>query len=267
MSFTFTTLDVPGANETEARGVNNNGVVVGAFQTGSGDFTTFHGFIFQNGSFTTLDFPSAPQTFVNGISSSGVVVGSYDNVSQNMTSSFMFQNGQFTNIDCAPGSSFNTIVAAGINDSGVVVEALSNSFKIGTEIMLRSPDGRCQQVPVGSDMPQAFAQGINNNEDLTARVVSSQGILENAAVRIHGTWTRVNLVLIGGINITDDVVGDSDSAGRNGVLLKGGNATAVMFPGSTFTSPAGLNDKDVVVGNYSTNTVDSNAHGFIATPK
>lgn len=116
-------------------------------------------------------------------------------------------------------------------------------------------------------MPQAFAQGINNNQDLAVRVEDSSGVLQNAAIRERGTWMRVSFPIIGGINIHGNGVRTSDTAQRNGLLLKGGTQTAITFPGAVFTDPVGLNDKDVIVGNYSVNGTDFPVHGFIATPK
>lgn len=268
-TFTYTTLDVPGGQNTQPRAISNNGIVVGSFETGSGDFITMHGFIFQKGNFTTLDFPNSPLTAASGVNNSGVVVGTYSNVTANppIESSFMFQNGQFTNIDCAGGNSPNMIEAAGITDSGVVVETLSNSTRSGTTIMLRSPDGSCQQAGIPSDFGQAFAEGINNSLDLSAEVEDSGGFLQNAAIREQGNWTRVDFPLIGGINNRDDVVGDSDISGKQGLLLRKGNKITIAFPGAAFTMAVGLNDKDVIVGNYSTNQTNFPLHGFIATPK
>ena len=70
--YTFTTLNVPGASETQAFGINNAGQVVGTFaNSGSGS----HGFINTGGTFTTLDVPGASGTGAGGINNAGQVVG------------------------------------------------------------------------------------------------------------------------------------------------------------------------------------------------
>ena len=69
--YTFTTLDVPGASSTQARGINNAGQVVGDFIRSG----VFHGFINTGGTFTTLDVPGASFTGAGGINNAGQVVG------------------------------------------------------------------------------------------------------------------------------------------------------------------------------------------------
>ena len=71
--YTFTTLDVPGANDTRAFGINNAGQVVGLFGDSSGSGT--RGFINTGGTFTTLDVPGASFTEARGINDAGQVVG------------------------------------------------------------------------------------------------------------------------------------------------------------------------------------------------
>ena len=66
--YTFTTLDVLGARETEAFGINTAGQVVGVFIDSSGGR---HGFINTGGTFTTLDVPGAGSTFASGINNAG----------------------------------------------------------------------------------------------------------------------------------------------------------------------------------------------------
>ena len=70
--YTFTTLDVPGAGETGAFGINDAGQVVGDFRDSSG-----HGFINTGGTFTTLDVPGASLTQAVGINDAGQVVGGF----------------------------------------------------------------------------------------------------------------------------------------------------------------------------------------------
>jgi uncharacterized membrane protein len=72
----FSTIDFPGASGTAARGINNSGVIVGAYDNS-------HGFVLNKGVFTTVDAPTnaSPDTILNGISNLGIIVGqvfSYD---------------------------------------------------------------------------------------------------------------------------------------------------------------------------------------------
>jgi probable HAF family extracellular repeat protein len=52
-SYTFTTIDVPGAGYTVASGINADGQIVGWFT----DATGTHGFLRDGATFTTFDVP------------------------------------------------------------------------------------------------------------------------------------------------------------------------------------------------------------------
>jgi probable HAF family extracellular repeat protein len=71
-SFAFTILDVPGAVETSARGINTAGEIVGYFRDAGGHY---HGFVrAATGAFTTVDIPGAIDTVLNGINDAGQTV-------------------------------------------------------------------------------------------------------------------------------------------------------------------------------------------------
>ena len=65
----FTGIDVPGATATVVHGINDNGEIVGEFDSG-------HGFLRDaNGNYTTLDGPSADSTIPQAINGNGQVTG------------------------------------------------------------------------------------------------------------------------------------------------------------------------------------------------
>ncbi len=72
---TLTLFQCPGAANTYAVAINNNGVVVGAYDTPD----TTHGFVTMDmgQSCTQIDYPDAPNTQVMGITTSGNLVGFY----------------------------------------------------------------------------------------------------------------------------------------------------------------------------------------------
>jgi uncharacterized membrane protein len=103
-AFAFTQIDVPGAQITQALGINDSGQIVGLFV----DATGLHGFLRDtDGSFTPIDVPGADRTEAHGINDSGQIVG---------VSSFggflRDTDGSFTPIDH---------LAFGINDNGQIV--------------------------------------------------------------------------------------------------------------------------------------------------
>ena len=55
-SYTFTTIDLPGATPTAALGINLRGHIVGDYSDESG---RRHGFLWHDGLFTTVDVPRA----------------------------------------------------------------------------------------------------------------------------------------------------------------------------------------------------------------
>jgi len=66
-SYTFTMIDVPGANFTRAHGINNSGQIVGEYQDTFGT----HGYLLSGGSLSTVNFPGVVNTSAQGISDSG----------------------------------------------------------------------------------------------------------------------------------------------------------------------------------------------------
>src|SRR5215510_1709259 len=72
-SYTFTTIDVPGASGTEAFGINRSGRIVGSF----GDATGGHGFLKDGVTYTPFDAPGAVSTWAYGINEVGQIAGHF----------------------------------------------------------------------------------------------------------------------------------------------------------------------------------------------
>jgi probable HAF family extracellular repeat protein len=72
----FTTIDVPGADDNVANGINNAGQIVGSFRDAGG---VFHSFLKDGTTFTTIDVPGAfpGSTQANGINDVGQIVGTF----------------------------------------------------------------------------------------------------------------------------------------------------------------------------------------------
>jgi probable HAF family extracellular repeat protein len=112
ISYSFTTLDVPGASVTQASGVNSSGQIVGDFVDDA--FGLTHGFLYSDGSFTTIDVPGASRTIAEGINVSGQIAGGFQDAIG--SHAFLYNGGSFSTIDY-PGFIGETL-ATGINDSG-----------------------------------------------------------------------------------------------------------------------------------------------------
>jgi uncharacterized membrane protein len=93
-------IEYPGAAETRATAINDNGTIVGSYSNFLPDNVWWHGFIYNNGKWATLDFPGK-QTQLSGVSNSNLIVGNTvagRDGSLTETGAFMYQNGTFKRI-------------------------------------------------------------------------------------------------------------------------------------------------------------------------
>jgi hypothetical protein len=109
IAYSFTSIDVPGARDTQALGINDSGQVVGRFV----DATGAHGFVDTGGSFTTIGVPGNPGTAgiaATGINTSGQIAGWFATSSTVSTGAlidhgFLYTGDSFTVIDVPGGCS------------------------------------------------------------------------------------------------------------------------------------------------------------------
>jgi probable HAF family extracellular repeat protein len=110
----FTSLNVPGAIYTQASGINDQGQIVGHYNTTN---QGVHGYLYTDGSFTTLTTAGSSSTAAEGINNHGQVVGSYVN-SSNHGDGFLYTDGVLTPFDVPDAISTS---CSGINDQGQIV--------------------------------------------------------------------------------------------------------------------------------------------------
>ncbi len=103
-------INFPGAHNTFAIGINDNGVIAGFYESSSE-----HGFIYHNGQWATVDYPNTSGTEVYGISNAGVVIGLDHSLEQGRA--FMWVNGTFKVIS-VPNSFYTH--ALGIAPGGLI---------------------------------------------------------------------------------------------------------------------------------------------------
>jgi probable HAF family extracellular repeat protein len=110
---TWTQIDYPGAQWTNADGISNSGQIVGTYFDSSG----YHGFQWNAGAPTKIDYPGAVgATQVFAINDAGQIVGYYQD-STNAWHGFLYYAGKFYPINYSGAT--GTFVA-GINGDGVV---------------------------------------------------------------------------------------------------------------------------------------------------
>src|SRR5579862_9932821 len=78
LTFKFTTIEVKGAQDTRVFGVNNAGVMVGAYIDSSG---ISHGFMLKSGKVKTLDNSEGSNTNCAGVNKADDIAGYYVNSS------------------------------------------------------------------------------------------------------------------------------------------------------------------------------------------
>ena len=116
----FTSIDAPGAINTNPNSISDTGIVVGWYEARA-EAVAFapdpsHGFVLAKGVYKTVSYPNAFRTSLNDINSGGVIVGSWGN-SDGTAGGFLFVNGKFEDV-LTPGGASTAV--NGINDNGYV---------------------------------------------------------------------------------------------------------------------------------------------------
>lgn len=272
--YAFTTLDVPGAVESQAYGITDKGEIVGYFRDG---LDVYHGFLYVDGIFTTLDAPLASHnrgggTTAFGVNNRGQIVGVYMGGSPPFSRAFLYENGIFRtlnvpNPDSATG--FDT-VAMDINSRGAIVGFYFDQanrthgyvFKKGTFRALDAP-GSVGTAPYAID---------DRNDIAGAFVPSDATCCERGFLFEQGAFTtfdvpgavhtRITHILPDGRVLGTDI---DTRALIHGFLWQKGVFVRLDVPGARWTRPEGINKKGQIVGVYGDQ--NNQVHGFIATPR
>jgi len=257
LTYTFTTLDVPGSSLTEAYGINNVGQIVGNFV----DATGYHGFLYTGGSFITINVPGSSDTFALGINTAGQTVGAFADAT-GRRHGFLYTAGQFTTID-VPGSAGT--YAYGINNKGQIAGVFYDAM--GEHGFLFSGgDFITLDVP-GSTV--TFARGINAAGQIVGLFGDAMGGLYGF-LYTGGSFAIIDVpgsseTIASGINTAGQIVGFfrvGSSCCGHGFVDPGGSFTTIDVPGSSHTFAEGINDTGQIVGLFTA----TGEHGFIATP-
>jgi uncharacterized membrane protein len=255
--FTFTTIDVPDAFQTEALGINDAGQVVGTYYCGIGSptCTGVYGFVFADGVFTSIDLPGG----LRGINAAGQIVGAIGTASGG-SRGFVYDAGSLTFID-APGASSTTLF--GINAAGQIIGRSSVGpflYDRGTFTPFTVPGG-FSATPWGiNDAGQVV--GWYYDGERTRGFVSGAGTFTSIDVPVAGAVSTQAF----GINARGQVVGLYLGAdGRNrSFIYDTGAFTFFDRPGTTSTFVSGINAAGQIVGSYANER--GRPSGFLATP-
>jgi hypothetical protein len=290
-AFTYKAIDIPGAMETQVRGVNSSGEIVGFYKTTSCvDFNIqfpncpVHGFKITNGVLTKLLVPHSTWTDIMGVNDFGDLVG-FAITSDTGAHAFLWTHKNVITY-------FNTPEGGTNSDVHPVAMSVNKALIVGGSDWFFG-----NMAPNGGWVWANGKFGIMNPGDSSGGCcpdgegvngVSNNGFLSGQNVdQGHETaWFKsghdedfypLDSDVVGtGVNNNADVIGFSvDGKGffaKHIELNEGANDAVevkpsfipVSFPGAKATYPFGLSDKRMIGGTY----VDSNGgvHAFIATP-
>ncbi|HZR65307.1 MAG TPA: hypothetical protein VFA85_09180 [Terriglobales bacterium] len=293
--FTYAPINVPGAVATEARGINNNGEVVGFYQTTTCTNTDVRvptcptkGFKFVNGKYVKLMVPGSNSTAIMGVNDLGDLTGFYKKADGSEHGFIWFHNNVVRTIDFRA----NGTVPWGINKAGMVVGGIwgtgsNGTFPSGGWVWINgkfsnmNPDN-------GAGPCCESVTGISNNGILSGLVFQSdffmawmkQSTDEDFFTFPHGgaqccdtSGTGINnnineIGFTGGQGwFTKKLEGAGDETESSGEVTP--QFVKVNFPGQVNgqplpTYPFGINDQRWIAGVYTDSS--NHVHGFVAKP-
>lgn len=279
-SYTFTTIDVPGATNTWAWGINNAGQIVGSYSYGPPDqygHRAQNVFVLSGGNFSTFGYPGSYYSIGYGINNSGQIAGTcevedYGTLGQcqdyyGVVEGWIKTGASYVTVSY-PGAISNATDAKGLNDEGQVVGTYE--LPSGTLSGYLLSGGSYTQVnPFNSAGSEAT--GINNAGDIAG--VYCQG--NCALVGFLQSGSNVTTIAVPGalktyafgIDNSDNVVGfynNSASGPYQSFVWHAGHFVLLSDPlGAQGTVATGINDAGQIVGYYEDGS--GVFHGFVAT--
>lgn len=261
----FQVINVPGALDTQAFGINDNGQISGDYLSGGSLQTAVeHGFILANGVFSTIDVPGSAFTGVSGINNAGDVVGEFGNTPTGPLQGFSYDGTTFSTINYAGAAQTQAI---GINDGGQIVGAY---YQPQTAFSLSGSTDSTIIPPMSSSCGHAqVAYGINDSGAIVGSCANlSAFVLSGSSFTAFSFPSAFSTVALG-IGADGTVVGSYQAveSGQNnsqGFVYSGGQFQTVDVPGAEATYVSGINDQGDLVGFfYDSSGVE---HGFETTP-
>jgi len=222
-------------------GINNEGVIAGYFGSGAQGHPN-QGYRLSMGNYANENFPGSVQTQVTGLNDLGVTVGfwSTQNTANNANNNFGFYriDGHYHTVNFPTGNNASPQVdqLLGVNDRDVAVGFYTNAqgnnrgytYNIRTRSFTRV---LVPGAPGGEAGPSLTATAINNAGD------------------VAGFYAR------------------SSSQTDAFLDLHNGRFITLAVPGASMTQAFGVNDRDEVVGAYTTGSGNNAAtHGFTWRP-
>jgi uncharacterized membrane protein len=266
-SWTFTPIDVPGADQTYARDMNPAGQIVGQYvKTAEDGRHIRRGFLFSNGVFMPIEIGTG--TEARGINIEGEIVGWF-RFADGSIHGFELTMGSASQIDY-PGADYT--IAEAINAAGDIVGFYGMG---GTEHGFLMNRGA--SIPVTLDYPNSAltnVRGINSKGDIVGLYTNDpqlNGPYHGFLRSEDGTFATIDGPEspggnANGINTRGEIVGEyghpADPGVILGFLLVGGEYSTIRYPGASITRPWKITpDGQHIVGFY------DDLHGFLLSRK
>jgi hypothetical protein len=272
ISYTFTTIQYPGATYTSLNRINDSGEILVEAQGGSVNANGAT-FLYQNGTLTNLNLSVSAGNFemAQGIDNAGQVLG--NTISYNGNQNWIYQNGTFTNLNL-PG------VAGAISSNGLII---AGGYGNGLQNWLYLAEGgnisTVFQQP--SNWQSGGVSGVNDTGQAVGTYISNvaggreYGFLYSggALTTLSGPSGAIDAIAAG-INNAGQIVGDSDLGGNQHVewIYSNGAYSIISFPNSwPLPSVSDINNIGQIVGSYATQYQDGPENilpsiGFLGTP-
>jgi uncharacterized membrane protein len=266
---TWTSIDYPGARNTNATGINSAGTIVGYWNENSAQQYS-HGFLDVNGVLTSFDVPNGTFPFPAAINDFGQIVGSFFSNTDSNQHGFFFDGVNYQIVE-PPGVTIDYSFLTGINNAGIMVGQYVTDTNVAQVFEYDSTTGIYTNLPPAPQNAALLPGGINNLNEVVgeAATLAQTGIgfrFSGGTYHFFTVPPASNTYPVA-VNDSDEIVGYVYSPkGQHvgGFLLVRVNSLLFSYPGATFTQATGVNNAGSIVGKYV--DVNSVGHGFLRTP-
>jgi hypothetical protein len=290
-SFSYAAINVPGAIATEARGINNNGEIVGFYKTvACTDYDIkvpscpVKGFKYVNGSYVKLMVPNSVSTAILGVNDLGDLVGFYKKSDGSQHGFIWYHTNVVKTID-HPSTTLVT-VPFGINKAGTVVGGLwtikpsFGTFASSGWVWVNGTFSNMNPFTSGAAGPCCWSvNGIANSGVIVGQVFQAdffnawfkQGTDQDFFMQFASGLNGGDTFAMG-VNSGADIVGygsegwfaksTESNEGTSDATETKPSFITVKYPNSQFTIPFGVNNLRGVVGTYTDSS--GKQHGFMA---
>ena len=266
-SLVYTTIDLPGAAETRAIGINESGQIVGLSTKSDTKVGTKRvGFHFESGHFLPLLPPQARSGDARGINRAGWIVGSYSEQRNPYRHGYLYTSAGFKIIDF-PGAVQTRPL--GINDRGGVVGTYDDTG--GRAHGFVANEGAFTTIDFPNQHP-TVANGISSDGEIVGQYETGNPGVTHGFSFTNAGWSSFEApgaiqTSTLGIASNGDIAGCYlDAAGTmHGMVISHGVFNSFDIPGARVTVAEGINSTGQIVGYYEDTA--KTPHGFLGTLK